>query len=96
MSALNIIGEKAISEHSELKKIKYDNSNMLLLSIESIQLCYIYKGSSFYSEFRLNSFKERLLKHTNIWDQIEESIQLNKKIVFNDQLDYLIADHFKI
>lgn len=96
LSALNIIGEKAISEQTPLKKIKYGNLNVLLLAIESIQLCYIYKGSSFYSDFRLHSFKDRLLKKSDIWNEIIYSIQTSKKIIFNEDLDYLIADHFKI
>jgi hypothetical protein len=94
LSALPTFNEEFISQG--LDRAKFGEDTLLLQSIDSLLICYLYQGQTYTAKQKLNFFFESLLKDTQTLENIKNAVIKNQKISpkNNTHIEELIVKSF--
>ncbi|WP_457558788.1 tetratricopeptide repeat protein [Candidatus Harpocratesius sp.] len=65
-----------MTEHS-FDRAKFGHYTIMLVHNHSLLFAYVYKGSSYSAQKRLNLFLDKLKTYSELWNQIQNSVNLN-------------------
>lgn len=79
-----------------LDRAKFGEYTLLLKTLDSISICYLFKGHSYTAQLRLKKFFESIKKDTNIMESLNTAIQAGKFISIeeNPELKTMIEENF--
>ena len=96
--AINSVIMKVFSSSGFIERIKHKEYTITLFNlIESIYICYVYKGPSFHAQMKINRLKHDLLSNpsvNNIIEASKENKTLNQEENIN--VDKVIANIFML
>lgn len=96
LSAFTSFSDEFFSEG--LDRVKFGKYTVLMESIGSYSVCYLYKGQSYPAKLKLTEFTERLHNTKSIWQLLEKSYQTGQVLELKDSLPLksIITDIFLV
>ena len=94
LSAFTSFSDEFFSE--ELDRVKFGQYTVLMESVSSYSVCYLYKGQTYPAKQKLTKFTERLQNTTEIWQLLERFYQTSQILELKDSppLESLIEEIF--
>lgn len=94
LTAFNTFSEKIFSKG--LDRAKFGDNTLIMDSVGSFSLCYLFKGQSYLAKHKLIQFAHRMRNTTSIWQVFEGFNKKPHPIVLseNPPLQSLITDIF--
>ena len=94
LTAINSFSDEVFSKG--LERAKFGDYTLLLKSIPSFLIFYLFKGQSFQAQKRIGYFAEAIQKENEIWQNIQKFYEANREIQLNDipLLNSLLNDIF--
>jgi len=94
ISAFNTFSGELFSKG--LDRARFGDYIILIETVESYSLCYLFKGQSYPAKQRLVSFIEKMQKVSNIWQILEKFNRVSQIAELSDlpQIENLIKEIF--
>jgi hypothetical protein len=70
LSAFSTFSDEFFSQG--LDRAKFGEDTILLQSVESFSVCYLFKGQTYLAKQKLNKFVETIQKSSEIWETLEK------------------------
>ena len=94
LSAINSFSGELFSKG--LDRAKFGEHTVLMKSVATFSICYLYKGQSYLAQKRINNFIEQFRNTTEIWEPFNDFYKTHQSIDLkkNSSLKLLITDIF--
>ena len=94
LSAFTSFSDEFFSE--ELDRVKFGQYTVLMASVGSYSVCYLYKGQTYPAKQKLTKFTDSLRSKTDIWQLLNRFYQTSQVLELKDSpsLESLIEDIF--
>ncbi|MHA2039456.1 MAG: hypothetical protein ACW98X_23775, partial [Promethearchaeota archaeon] len=94
LSAFTSFSDEFFSE--ELDRAKFGPHTVLMESIGSFSVCYLYKGQTYVAKQKLSNFAEAIQNNTSIWPILEKFQKSSQTLEIKDSpfLEHLITNIF--
>ena len=96
LAALNIISNKILLNGTKIvRKIKFDDFYLLIQSTKYLKYCYIFKGSSYFSQQKLMNFFDEININVDLKSHLENCLIEGTKVSERNQniLDKIVELH---
>ncbi|MHA1985969.1 MAG: tetratricopeptide repeat protein [Promethearchaeota archaeon] len=93
LSAFTSFSDEFFSEG--LDRVKFGRYTVLMESVGSFSVCYLYKGQTYAAKQKLSQFTEAI-QNTSIWQTLEKSFKTSQSLELKDSplLESFITDIF--
>ncbi|MHA1257761.1 MAG: nitrilase-related carbon-nitrogen hydrolase, partial [Promethearchaeota archaeon] len=94
LTALNIFSQKLFSDG--LDRAKFGDNMLIMDSIDSFSVCYLFKGQSYRAKQKLIQFADQVRNTSSIWQVFTNFQKTHREIVLGDDhpLKSLVTDIF--
>ncbi|MHA1985970.1 MAG: tetratricopeptide repeat protein [Promethearchaeota archaeon] len=94
LSAFTSFSDDFLSEG--LDRVKFDQHTVLIESVSSFSVCYLYKGQTYPAKQKLSKFTEAIQNNTSIWPILEKFYKTSQILEIKDSpfLEHLITNIF--
>ncbi|MFW9941539.1 MAG: tetratricopeptide repeat protein [Candidatus Thorarchaeota archaeon] len=79
-----------------LDRAKFGEETILMQSVSSFSVCYLFKGQTYSAKQKLDNFIQNIQKSSSIWETLEKNNKLSQVVNLNDipQLENLVTGIF--
>jgi len=79
-----------------LDRVKFGDDTLLIQSVESFSICYLFKGQTYPAKQKLDNFVESVQKSTSIWETLKTFYKTSQVVNVNDipQIENLLTSIF--
>ncbi len=94
LSAFTSFSYEFFSE--SLDRVKFEQHTVLMESVGSFSVCYLYKGQTYAAKQKLSQFTEAIQNTTSIWQTLEKFYKTSQTLAIKDTppLKNLITEIF--
>ncbi|MFW9824297.1 MAG: tetratricopeptide repeat protein [Candidatus Thorarchaeota archaeon] len=94
LSAFTSFSDDFLSEG--LDRVKFEQHTVLMESIGSFSVCYLYKGQTYVAKQKLSKFRQELQNNISIWPILEKYQKTSQTLKIKDSpfLEHLITNIF--
>ncbi|MHA2269809.1 MAG: tetratricopeptide repeat protein [Promethearchaeota archaeon] len=94
LSAFTSFSDDFLSEG--LDRVKFEQHTVLMESIGSFSVCYLYRGQTYTAKQKLSKFSQQLQNNTSIWPILEKYQKTSQTLEIKDSpfLEHLITNIF--
>lgn len=94
ISSFNSFSDRLLAQ--SLDRAKFGEYTVLLKTVNSFSICYVFRGKSYSAGQKLNNFTEIIKESNKIMEILNKSVLIGQKIIIgeNPDLERLIADTF--
>lgn len=94
LSAFSSFSDEYFSQG--LDRVKFGEDTLLMLSVNSFSVCYLYKGQSYLAKQKLGQFVETIQSNSSIWETLEKYYKSSQIVEVTDipNLERLLTDIF--
>ncbi|MFX1379009.1 MAG: tetratricopeptide repeat protein [Promethearchaeota archaeon] len=82
LTAFNSFSDEMLSEG--LDRAKFGEYNLLLRTVTPFLVCYLFKGQSYFAQYKLQNFIEKITGNSMIWKIFNKFYQTNQEIQLKD------------
>ncbi|MHA1992843.1 MAG: tetratricopeptide repeat protein [Candidatus Hodarchaeales archaeon] len=94
LTAFNSFSDEFFSQG--LDRAKFGEDMILMQSVDTFLVCYLFKGETYFALKKLNQFAEDIQTDTNIWETLNNFSKTNQVVEIKDvpPLESLISEIF--
>ncbi|MHA1985966.1 MAG: hypothetical protein ACW98D_04935 [Promethearchaeota archaeon] len=94
LSAFTSFSDDFLSEG--LDRVKFEQHTVLMESVGSFSVCYLYKGQTYPAKQKLSKFIEAIQNNTSFWPVLEKFYKMSQILEIKDSpfLEHLITNIF--
>jgi len=93
LAAINAFAREAFAVSGSIERIKHREYTILLKSVDSFLICYVFTGYSYFAMQKMEKFTDALQASTSVWEALQIAVKTGR-IIRKEQMEVLITEHF--
>lgn len=81
LTAINSVSKEAFSVSGSIERVSYQGYTLLIRSLGSLMVCYVFEGASYYATIRLQRLVEKVGHASSIMCVLEETADMSSVVV---------------